>query len=166
MFVCFNFIINIQSFIPRVNLLYSSPESIRILSGFVHRLELDEPELSLSDNVTGIPSIDVDLINLVFTNFMTPSKDSPGIANTVRIAILDLLISNLLSTATFPTISHYLLGYNLKQAPPHVDIEDSNARSCLNAILKLFRSGTSRSKPSSPVESFTSDSPIYITHPT
>lgn len=151
-----------------VNLLSSSNESIRILSGFTHRLELDEPELDISDQVAGagLPSIDLSLPDLIFTNFMTPSKDSPGMANSVRLAILELLVSNLSSQSSFPTVSHYLLGYNLRKVPPHVEIGDSSFSSCLQAVLKLFRSGTEKTKSQSSIsESEATQAPIYISHP-
>ncbi|KAJ3068757.1 hypothetical protein HDU98_008118 [Podochytrium sp. JEL0797] len=150
-----------------VSLLSSSDESHRIVGGYVHRLELEEAEnlvdLSGEWETRGETSArggdglkvdswrDPDLAVLLFDSAApaeTLRMESVGLANVVRLAILDLLLVNLLETkGGVPSVAHYLLGYDLRKGGSgKVEIMEAKAQNgrtcCLHIVLDLLRVGT------------------------
>ncbi|KAJ3080073.1 hypothetical protein HK102_003335 [Quaeritorhiza haematococci] len=174
-----------------VSLLHSSDESQKIVYGFVQRLELDEPEpvatmggdssaadLAFSAGAGGAVGVGggwVDGSAMDQSNAMAAGAahnnlsdvellEKPGLVNSVRLAILDMLLLNLpggglAGTAGQqqrpPTISHFLLGYDVTKPLNRTEIPDPNTpharTSCLHVILDLLRDGTVDSRGSSAV---------------
>ncbi|KAI9366036.1 nucleoporin Nup186/Nup192/Nup205 [Zopfochytrium polystomum] len=156
-----------------VGILSSSSESVRVVSGFVHRLSIEEPELPDSDESQFLNIFqdrnDGQLVDELFHEFSSRPAEVPGISNRIRLAILDLLVSNVAQQGAFPTVSHYLLGYNVRKAPPFVEIEEetiSGRRSCLHVILNMLRIGTSaKSDGSDHMDADDAEVPLYVLHP-
>ncbi|KAJ1921949.1 hypothetical protein H4219_000296 [Mycoemilia scoparia] len=124
-----------------VGLLDKSDESVRIMHGFINCLELNGNEIPEDTMLGG--SLDSH-ISLGFTNGLNDANPATP-AMSVRIAIMDLLIHNLDRSKTCPTISHWLLGFNLLK-PASTDLPTPNKRStCLHAILDLFPKSNSLS---------------------
>ncbi|KAI8610567.1 nucleoporin Nup186/Nup192/Nup205 [Chytriomyces sp. MP71] len=141
-----------------VTLLDSSDFSHQIVSGFVNRLEMEEPtdlldvneQLGTDSRLAGLkldawkdPDLAIVLFGSVPASYT--AKENAGLTNLIRLAILDLLVENLLTNRAFPTVSHFLLGYNIKKTPV-VEIVEVNSqrgrRCCLHTVLDLLRVGT------------------------
>ena len=148
---------------------------------------------------------DPDLASFLFesSSLLSPVSSTPGVANLIRyailffftfivfvtknlksgmnyrLAILDLLILNLSSSLPFPTISHFLLGYDIKKSSgePEIettDLESPNAKlACLHVIISLLRSHTSISNRQISADNsefisgvdYEAYAPLYETHP-
>ncbi|KAJ3096184.1 hypothetical protein HDU97_006167 [Phlyctochytrium planicorne] len=165
-----------------ISLLSSSEESNQIIGGFVHRLEIEQPEsiedINMQLTSTNLANVglqtdlsrDPELTHILFEGAaVDPNAESAGFANLIRLAILDLLITNVHDSRPFPTISHYLLGYNLRKGSAEVEILDPNSPkgriACLHVILDLLRAGTTReSGRISSIEDSPS-SPLFEKHP-
>ncbi|ORY52525.1 hypothetical protein BCR33DRAFT_733217 [Rhizoclosmatium globosum] len=140
-----------------VSLLSSSEESNRIIAGFVHRLDVEEPENLVDANVewgadsamTGLKLDawkDPDLAILLFESSVPANVavDSVGLANLIRLAVLDLFLENLLATPVFPSVAHYLLGYDMNSVKKVeiLETKSEKGRRCgLHIILDLLRVG-------------------------
>ncbi|KAJ3209279.1 hypothetical protein HDU67_006294 [Dinochytrium kinnereticum] len=138
-----------------VNLLSFSSESNQIVAGFVHRLQLEEAEglddsRRASDDPNGMDmddiTADADLASILYDNAPSEIRErAPGFANLIRLAILELLIANVQDARPFPTVAHYLLGYNLAKGPGEVEIvgpaTPGGRVACLYVILELMRTG-------------------------
>ncbi|KAJ3117528.1 hypothetical protein HK100_000808 [Physocladia obscura] len=170
-----------------VSLLSSSAESHQIIAGFIHRFDLEEDENLVDKNVEwGAQAAmaglkldswrDPDLAVLLFES--APSSyatmESVGLANVIRLAILDLLLENMISTrGSFPTVAHYLLGYDIDMAGRNGKVEILEADSAgmrygLHAILDLLRVGTTydigKTVQDSDIE-LEADIPLFYNHP-
>ncbi|KAI9351462.1 hypothetical protein BDR26DRAFT_929900 [Obelidium mucronatum] len=171
-----------------VSLLSSSEESNKTIAGFVHRLDLEEPENLLDVNIewggsegAAIAALkldswrDPDLAVLLFESSSSSSQvmESAGLANLIRLAVLDLLLENLTESQVFPTVAHYLLGYNMNTVGK-VEIVESKGqngrRCCLHIILDLLRVGTSGSFNSAVMDDDMDAGmdvvvPLFVNHP-
>ncbi|KAI8848493.1 nucleoporin Nup186/Nup192/Nup205 [Chytridium lagenaria] len=127
-----------------VSLLSSHEDSNSIVGGIADiNVNLGSESLSHAGLNTDITR-DTDLANLLYDNPPTDvMEDLPGFANLIRLAIVDLLITNVHDARPFPTIAHYLLGYNLRKGPLEVEIIDPNTpngrRACLHVILDILK---------------------------
>ncbi|KAL1920837.1 uncharacterized protein VTP21DRAFT_11472 [Calcarisporiella thermophila] len=141
-------------------LLESSEYSIAILHGFMQRLEVGYGTESKADDSTEVPLI---------LEGVQEETEEPGLTNTLRLAILGLLLRNLEGDKVPPTVSHYLLGYDLRSMTK-TEIEDPTVAggnlSCLHVILDLLRAGTD---PEAETEAEGSGEgwvvPLWIEHP-
>ncbi|KAG4088552.1 hypothetical protein H8356DRAFT_1056734 [Neocallimastix lanati (nom. inval.)] len=70
-------------------------------------------------------------------------EEKPGIIHSVRLAIVDLLLKNELSSKNTPTLAHFLLGYDVKHFLSDSEISDpmvsTTQIACLHVILDLLR---------------------------
>ncbi|KAJ1567890.1 hypothetical protein HK405_004393, partial [Cladochytrium tenue] len=153
-----------------VSLFTSSAECLQIAAGYVQRLEVEEPEQLADSPSNELENNDVpDALNAVFSGFSKQPLEVPGICNVIRLSILDLLVSNVAVPGSFPTLSHYLLGYNIKKVPPYVEIEDETVAGrqyCLHVILRLLRRGVSPIMPKRDgVDSGAVEEPLYLSYP-
>ncbi|KAJ2839820.1 hypothetical protein FBU31_000624 [Coemansia sp. 'formosensis'] len=117
-----------------VGMIDRSEESVRILHGFINCLGVED-----DDNVA--ESREVALISEAAKGFTSGLEDqqSTAPAQSIRLAIIDLLLANLSPSKPAPTIAHYLLGYSLTK-PASDDLpEPSQRATCLHAILDLVR---------------------------
>ncbi|KAJ3212774.1 hypothetical protein HDU82_006406 [Entophlyctis luteolus] len=175
-----------------VSLLSSCTESYQILDGFARRLEIGEVE-SLVDINMGFDDMDgvangssgfaalkldawreYDLASLLFDSVPDnySSSNSIGLANLIRLAVLDLLLENLISSRrVFPNLGHYLLGYNVENISK-AEILDNGARNdtkcCLHAILDLLRAGTNPNENAPATEldiEFDTEEHLFVNHP-
>ncbi|KAJ3112926.1 hypothetical protein HDU96_003994 [Phlyctochytrium bullatum] len=166
-----------------VALLSSSEESNKIVSGFVHRLQLEAPEntsdvnmfLNVSEAVsysglhTESPS-DPDLPYLLFEGSASAASETGfGLVNQIRLAILELLIVNTMPSRSYPSVAHYLLGYNLTKGLSEVEILDPQAPNgrvgCLHVILEQLRFGLPQSENESSGFELDAQVPLYESHP-
>ncbi|KAJ3194063.1 hypothetical protein HK101_003568 [Irineochytrium annulatum] len=156
-----------------VNLLHFSEESNQIISGVVQRLDVDEPEAAgdASRSSDGHPSWDdLDLSLLLQERRGSVAPDVPGLANDIRLEILNLLNANVADNRPFPTVAHYLLGYTMEQSNRDVQIVYPDSRNgleyCLHAIVRLLRVSNVSSSLSMEIRSETDiGRPLYATHP-
>jgi len=69
--------------------------------------------------------------------------EKPGIIHSVRLAIVDLLLKNEISSKNTPTLAHFLLGYDVKHSLCDSEISDpmvsTTQIACLHIILDLLR---------------------------
>ncbi|KAK9760360.1 hypothetical protein K7432_015693 [Basidiobolus ranarum] len=154
-----------------VSVLNSSDDAARIIHGFLERLEIDEPEVDAVE--AGINQHD-DMYQAM-SESSGGLDDQPGMANSIRLRILELLLKNLNPDKVPPTISHMLLGYQLKGGISETEIPDpmsDNAKvSCLHIILDLLREGIERSKGNSDVDQVKESTaqktgiPLFTKHP-
>ncbi|KAJ1678539.1 hypothetical protein EV182_003850, partial [Spiromyces aspiralis] len=124
-----------------VSLIDNSEDSVRIMHGFINCLALSPGEGPEEVAVEAMAS----QVSRGLTNGLNDTAPAaPAMA--VRIAIMDLLIRNLSPEKTPPTISHWLLGFDLLK-PSTTDLLTPDKRpTCFHAILNLLpksdRSGT------------------------
>ncbi|KAJ2042233.1 hypothetical protein H4S04_007405, partial [Coemansia sp. S16] len=127
-----------------VGMIDRSEESVRIVHGFINCLGVED-----DDSVA--ESREVALISEAAKGFTSGLEDqqSTGPAQSIRLAIIDLLLANLTPTKPAPTIAHYLLGFSLTR-PASDDLPDPSQRAtCLHTILDLLREGHGEAGPSS-----------------
>lgn len=126
-------------------LVESSDESQRIMHGFVERLEIpDTADSSADEDTLRIDVDDIALLDVIAEEEDVTSE--VNLVNTVRAAILDLLLENVMSRQA-ATIGHFLLGFQFTDHGVDLLDKDSGAInagiSCLHMILDLLRSGDS-----------------------
>ncbi|KAJ3026095.1 UNVERIFIED_CONTAM: hypothetical protein HDU68_006204 [Siphonaria sp. JEL0065] len=177
-----------------VSLLSSSLESNKIIAGFVHRLDLEEPENEVDLNIdwsgngaadgAAIAALkldawrDPDLSILLFESTFGANRDaslsqSAGLSNLIRLAVVDLLLGNLLSRHAFPTVGHYLLGYNMNTRGKVELLEakgQNGRRCCFHIILDLLKVGTIQTSSGGGVAAFGDGDlevalPLFYSHP-
>ncbi|KAJ3018350.1 UNVERIFIED_CONTAM: hypothetical protein HDU68_011205 [Siphonaria sp. JEL0065] len=178
-----------------VSLLSSSSESNKIITGFVHRLDVEEPENEVDLNIewsgngaadgAAIAALkldawrDPDLSILLFESSFGASRDvsssqTAGLSNLIRLAVVDLLLGNLLSRHAFPTVGHYLLGYNMNTRGKVELLEakgQNGRRCCLHIILDLLKVGTIQSSGATTAAATSGDRdlevavPLFYSHP-
>ncbi|KAG4097647.1 hypothetical protein H8356DRAFT_1308894 [Neocallimastix lanati (nom. inval.)] len=79
----------------------------------------------------------------LLNNFGEEEEEKPGIIHSVRLAIIDLLLKNEISSKNSPTLAHFLLGYDVKHSLCNSEISDpmvsTTQIACLHVILDLLR---------------------------
>ncbi|KAJ1908207.1 hypothetical protein IWQ60_011719, partial [Tieghemiomyces parasiticus] len=151
-----------------VALLDGSDESLRILFGYLERLETADPEPA--DSTQSADGEEGRRGSVAVANTLTTATDAdrlvaPVDANTIRAAIVDLLLANLSPDRGCPSVTHWLLGFDtgssatvratVFQAPPTsgaantagasqvTSASSGHARmACLHVILDALRAGT------------------------
>ncbi|KAJ1941730.1 hypothetical protein FBU59_003415, partial [Linderina macrospora] len=128
-----------------VSMIDSSEESVRILHGFINCLETDD-----TSAVESTPGALVEEAAKGFTSGLEDQQSATA-AQSIRVAIIDLLLANLSPSKPAPTIAHWLLGFDMKK-PASVDLPKASERAtCLSTILDLMRSnGTSSADAADP----------------
>ncbi|KAI8908802.1 hypothetical protein DFJ77DRAFT_473341 [Powellomyces hirtus] len=168
-----------------LTLFQSSPSADAIIAGFVKRLEMEEDEgdhipTSLDEgadpsDVIARAEMDAaqELEALVAENWQARPWPNPkaGLVHAVRIAILNLLLLNV-SNAASPTVGHFLLGHDMRQAAIRSNAgtqAPDAAYNCLHAIIGLIRvrgetGGKAVIGDSAEAEELRSE-PLFRTHP-
>ncbi|KAJ1966058.1 hypothetical protein GGI12_000323 [Dipsacomyces acuminosporus] len=141
-----------------VGMIDRSEESVRILHGFINCLELDDDAIAESQSGA--------LISEAAKGFTSGLEDQqPSAASqSIRMAIIDLLLANLSPSKPAPTIAHYLLGFSLTK-PASDDLPDASQRAtCLHTILDLLRKGnlTSDDADAASAEAYDPKSPALL----
>ncbi|CAI2180241.1 12519_t:CDS:10, partial [Funneliformis geosporum] len=129
------------------SILETSPFANEILNNFVKRLELrgdDYWDFSVDQR-------NFELIQLCLKRMSKPdeeehcadslSKEENISLSTVSCAILDLILENLRPGRIQPTISHFLLGYDIRgslQVPVIKYVADDYRESCLHKIMEIL----------------------------
>ncbi|KAI5480028.1 nuclear pore complex protein Nup205 [Pseudohyphozyma bogoriensis] len=113
-----------------VGILDASPETLRIMEGFVHRLEEDVPESDLEEG-----------------EWDGPEGDGGSIRQAIRSAILDLLLQGTQPDRAAPNVAHLLLGFSIHGRPSEMEIDDPDSpdtqRTSLHVILELLHQNVS-----------------------
>ncbi|KAI0742693.1 nucleoporin Nup186/Nup192/Nup205 [Daedaleopsis nitida] len=139
-------------------LIDRSSESIRILEGYLHALDIHvvedvEAAESTAEQTTGAGAPDID-------------ESSDLLVQAIRLAILDLLIQNTHSDKPFPNIAHFLL---FGGASADKQIQDPHAlgarRSCVHSILDLINFGVPRLKGKETRRQQALGEPLFVTLP-
>ncbi|KAJ2493830.1 hypothetical protein IWW37_000216 [Coemansia sp. RSA 2050] len=116
-----------------VGIIDSSAESMRICHGFINCLGVEDDD--------AVPeSLETALIPEAARGFTSGLDDQQATApaQSIRLAIIDLLLANLSPAKPAPTIAHYLLGFSLTK-PASDDLPDPSQRTtCLHMILGLL----------------------------
>ncbi|OLY82148.1 Nuclear pore complex protein [Smittium mucronatum] len=127
-----------------VNILENSQESSRIMHGYISRLEQDDGDFFenlIGDSISN-PKNALDGSIFGYANGISDkliSKSSSGVC----LAIMNLILSNLESGKSYPTIAHWLLGFDLQETYVR-DLPDPLTKStCLHSILNLLSQGSS-----------------------
>ncbi|CDZ97366.1 Uncharacterized conserved protein [Phaffia rhodozyma] len=119
-----------------VGIIDSSDESLRILDGFVRKLEVNaidgwSPEDPLESLLAPTSSI-----------------SDEDYTEVIRSSILDLLIQNTAASCPGPNIAHFLSGFNLNKSSSELAIDDPQAQgttlSCLHIVFELLAQGAKR----------------------
>ncbi|KAI8801071.1 nucleoporin Nup186/Nup192/Nup205 [Cladochytrium replicatum] len=161
-----------------VSLLEGSDESSRIVYAFSNLLEAEEPE---SESEAEDP---VDVLGSEFDGSRPEDSEvaSSGMINKIRLAVLDLLLTNLTSGISAPNLAHFLLGYQGRggtrlranstlQQQQQREIPDPSvpgARlSCLHVVLDLLRRGMNAASEGTALEDGddVGDVPLFVSHP-
>ncbi|KAJ2747947.1 hypothetical protein GGI20_000034 [Coemansia sp. BCRC 34301] len=119
-----------------VSIIDSSSESVRILHGFIGCLSIDdsddgdsgdfEESMAIAEAAKGITS-------------GLDDQQPVAAVQSIRLAVIDLLLGNVTATKPAPTIAHYLLGFGLAR-PATDELADPTQRAtCLHAVLDLLR---------------------------
>ncbi|KAI8324669.1 hypothetical protein GQ54DRAFT_309032 [Martensiomyces pterosporus] len=143
-----------------VSMIDRSEESVRILHGFISCLELDDDAVSESQSGG--------LITEAAKGFTSGLEDQQSSApsQSIRMAIIDLLLANLSPSKPAPTIAHYLLGFSLTK-PATDDLPDSSQRAtCLHTVLELLRKDnlTSDDADAASAEAYDPQSSALLVH--
>ncbi|KAJ2707566.1 hypothetical protein H4R19_004891, partial [Coemansia spiralis] len=115
-----------------VSMVDSSEESVRIMHGFIGCLDMED---DAAESQTGA------LLAEAAKGFTSGLEDQQAAAplQSIRLAIVDLLLANITPSKPAPTIAHYLLGFSLTK-PASDDLPDPSQRAtCLHTILDLLR---------------------------
>lgn len=118
-----------------VSIIDRSPESVRIMHGFISCLEMDGDGNSEEDSSANGQVMDA------AKGFTSGLDDRPVTmsSQSIRMAIIDLLLANLAPSKPAPTIAHYLLGFSLTK-PTSTDLPDPTQRvTCLHTVMDLLR---------------------------
>lgn len=120
-----------------MGVLDTSPESNRILAGFVHRLESE-----------GLEDVDQAAEAAVETAILLGDEVSAPVNLVIRSAILSLLLDNTSAGRAGPNVAHYLLGFDLRSRSAEMSLQDPRAlgarRSCLHVIFEQLATGIPR----------------------
>jgi nuclear pore complex protein Nup205 len=128
----------------------NSPETI--IFGFSERLSINLPEVMTCDDY------EYDTSNIPFWHAQTtmentynyPNDYQPRIKYSVRLAILDLLLENAKQQKTSPTLTEFLLGYDLSKTNTLNKIQDTEVNQprlvCFHAILDIMRQGIEKNQ--------------------
>ncbi|KAJ2683006.1 hypothetical protein IWW39_005733, partial [Coemansia spiralis] len=117
-----------------VGIIDSSTESVRICHGLINCLRVEDDDAVAESTETA-------LISEAARGFTSGLEDqqSTAPAQSIRLAIIDLLLANLSPEKPAPTIAHYLLGFSLTK-PASDDLPDPSQRAtCLHMILGLLQ---------------------------
>lgn len=155
-----------------VGILDATDESLRILHGFLERLEIDEPEKTAVEGDSN--EQEADTMPLLFESPEASGLETrqSGMVNSVRLAILQILLDNVNVLKVPPTISHFLLGYSLHGNISQTEIKDPatpDARmSCLHVILNLLSEGVHRDEDEDMDGKVRASLavPLFVKHPT
>ncbi|KAJ2781608.1 hypothetical protein GGI15_003172 [Coemansia interrupta] len=116
-----------------VGMIDSSVDSVRIMHGFISCLETDS-DYSAESQVNEL----IGEAERGFTSGLDDQQTTVS-AQSIRLAIIDLLLANLSPSKPAPTIAHYLLGFSLNK-PASDDLPDPSQRAtCMHSILDLLR---------------------------
>ncbi|KAJ3332895.1 hypothetical protein HDU76_012695 [Blyttiomyces sp. JEL0837] len=163
-----------------VSLLANSEYSQVILTGYVNRLVVDEPENVMDIELhghTGTSGLNLDQLDdphravLIWDPSVVTSyiSDKPGISNLIQLAILDLLVMNLDPSRPFPSVAHYLLGYDTKKSSANVQLLSTGINAgkkfCLQVILDMLRAGTNKRVTDDIGGDIEVEVPLYESHP-
>ncbi|KAI7829197.1 hypothetical protein BX661DRAFT_197974 [Kickxella alabastrina] len=119
--------------LARVGLIDNSDESLRIMHGFISCLEADDNVVAESQSGA--------LISEAARGFTSGLEDQQPTAplQSIRLAIIDLLLANISPNKPAPTIAHYLLGFSLTK-PTSDDLPEMSQRAtCMHTILDILR---------------------------
>ncbi|CAG8523856.1 10442_t:CDS:10 [Diversispora eburnea] len=139
--------------VERVNrllgILDSSPDSEMILSGFVSRLDLNVDD-DMWDNKYKLEDFELTQVGLKIWSSPDEEEYSAGpltsesgiTFGSVKCAILDLILENMMPDKTIPTISHFLLGFDFRGSLQNPVIkfinQDDLKESCLHKIMEIL----------------------------
>lgn len=129
------------------SVLSTSKYSEAIIFGLSERLSINVPEITTCDDY------EYDTSNIPFwmaeetlsNTYSYPSDFEPRITSSVRLAILDLLLENSKQEKTSPTLTEFLLGYDLSKTNVLNKIQDTEENKatlvCFHTILAMLRQG-------------------------
>lgn len=133
-------------------ILASSPDASSIVIGFSERLRVENSEILTYDdyeydmNIIPFWLAEKTLCNIYrFDDF----NDNDQHTTSIRITILDMLLNNMAKEIQSPTISEFLLGYDVKELETSgtqhkslpTDVKHKSQLACLLSILELVNAG-------------------------
>lgn len=153
-------------------ILLSSPGASSIIFGFSERLEVQTAEVTTYDDY----EYDMNIIpfwlaekTLFNVNRLDDFGDNYHHAWSIRITILDMLLKNLEKELKSPTITEFLLGFDVKELETHgiqhksipTDVESRSQLACLLSILETLSRGTGEEED----DNSRTEKPLIRTHP-
>lgn len=129
------------------SVLSTSKSAESIIFGISERLSINLPETTTCDDY------EFDTNNIPFwlaketleNAYSYPSDFQPRISSSVRLAIFDLLLENAKQEKTSPTLTEFLLGYDLTNTNSLNKIQDTEENKatlvCFHTILDMMRQG-------------------------
>lgn len=133
-------------------ILVSSPDASSIIYGFSERLQIENSELITYDdyeydmNIIPFWLAEKTMSNIYrFDDFNDNEQHIPS----TRVAILDMLLNNMAKEIISPTISEFLLGYDVKELETSgtqhkslpTNVKHKSQLACLLSILSLINTG-------------------------
>ncbi|KAI8379152.1 nucleoporin Nup186/Nup192/Nup205 [Radiomyces spectabilis] len=125
--------------------LGANKDAFSIIHGVSERLEIDQPEVTTYDDY------DYDMNNIPFwqaeetlaNRYNLDDDFMPRTGCSVRFAIVNMLLDNALADKSSPTITEFLLGYDVMGPPSNLrdPLNNPAALQCLHTILQLLRQG-------------------------
>jgi nuclear pore complex protein Nup205 len=117
--------------------LDTSQETLRIIDGYVRRLESDNVDPDPIERDEEDPVVDFDELK--------GELDGAGMDQAIRGAVLDLLLLNTQSHRPAPNVAHLLLGYDIRSRSREAEVQNPAAEgsriACLHTILSLLAPG-------------------------
>ncbi|KAI9354412.1 nucleoporin Nup186/Nup192/Nup205 [Pilaira anomala] len=167
-------LVNIPSLGTSITTILSTCTSVEsIIFGASERLSINLPEVTTCDDY------EYDINNIPFwlaketleNTYSYPSDFQPRISSSVRLAILDLLLDNAKQKIS-PTLTEFLLGYDLSKKHSLNKIQDTEANKsmlvCFHTILDMMRQGVERNSYLTDVmteDNAETSLPLIDTHP-
>lgn len=132
--------------------LLSSPNASSVIFSFKERLEMDSAEILTYDDY----EYDMNVIpfwlaeNTLSDIYRLEKKDSTCPDVSVRLTILDMLLRNLEKDVQSPTVTEFILGYDVneleatgvQQKSIPTDVQHKQQLACLLSILDMVNKGT------------------------
>lgn len=135
-------------------ILLSSPKASSVIFSFKERLEIDNAEILTYDDY----EFDINVIpfwlaeNTLSDIYRLKKNDEPNPDVSVRLTMLDMLLKNMDKDVKSPTITEFVLGYDVneleamgsQQKSIPTDVHHKQQLACLLSVLDMLNKGTNQ----------------------